>query len=130
MKVTISVLLILVGLAFAEAASCNSLSRSSIEEIAFKEGCNKNEVNKINCTYYDFKYLNEQLDNLYSEKIIKINEIRNKKRFIRAHKAWLEYIVADCLSKNGAPDNPESSWHVAHYLCMSNHFNDRINSLR
>lgn len=130
MKITTSIFLILIGLTFTEFALCNNLSRSSIEETAFKEGCNKNEANKINCNYYDFKYLNDQLDNLYSEKIIKINEIRNKKRFINAQKAWLAYIVADCLSKNGAPDNPEPSWHIEHYLCMSKHFNDRINSLR
>ena len=120
MKVTISVLLILVGLTFAEFASSNSLSRSSIEEIGLKEGCNKSEVNKINCTYYDFKYLNEQLDNLYSEKIIKINEIRNKKRFIRAHKAWFEYILADCLSKMVLPiiPNPVGMLSII-YACLN-----------
>ena len=114
-----------------ESDSEPKLKRSLQEQEAFEQGCEDSNQRNLNvCTYYDFKVLDEHLNVLY-----KRVQLKNRsdpvaaKRLTLEQRAWLKYVNADCLYRNGPYAEGGSGWPADENNCLSEHFKARIELL-
>jgi uncharacterized protein YecT (DUF1311 family) len=106
------------------------LQRDDAEKQAFAEGCDKNQTNMNICSTYDFKALDAQLNAAYRRQLARLKGTPYAARFVRAQKAWLAYVEADCLYQNGPREDSGSIWALQQNSCKSDHFVERIKLIK
>jgi uncharacterized protein YecT (DUF1311 family) len=123
-RMTLTILGLII-LAFSSMALSAGLPREPHEQAAFNEGCDKNQTNLNICSYYDFKVLDAELNDVYRQQLARFKGV-HKKRFVRAQRAWLAYVEADCLFLNGPREESGTIWPLEQNLCNSGYFTARI----
>lgn len=106
------------------------LPRDAHERQAFEEGCDKNQSNMNTCSYYDYKVLDAELNELYKQQQSHLRGTPYAKRLANAQKAWLKYVEADCMYQNGPPEESGTIWPLKQNSCRSAHFTQRIELLK
>jgi len=124
------ILLALSGSVVTGLAHSKELERDANEQEAFKEGCDKNQLNLNFCSGYDYKVKDAKLNDLYKQQMSRIKGTNDEKRFINAEKAWLKYVEADCLYQVGPREESGTIWALLENNCKISHFEQRIKLLQ
>lgn len=96
-----------------------------------KDCDNKLSMREINyCSMERFNQADEEMNNLYKEKIAAIKTSRNKERFRDAQRAWITFRDTVCLYEAGLAEETGSVYPFNKNGCMEFHTRKRIKDLK
>jgi len=121
-RILLALLFIFPGIAYAQE------DPGSYEKAM--QGCEGNQGEMNWCAYYKFKAADDELNQLYQQKLSFFLDPATKQRFIAAQRAWLNFRDADCFYVTGPRELSGSIWPMRHYLCREQHTLRRIEDMK